>query len=785
MSNMKKLHLRRPALWLTLLLLAATVSAQTAPVLTTADYARAEKFMGYYTGQLVDRMGARPTWLPDGRFTYRVLTPTGSEFILVDPAKGTRAAAFDQAKIAAALSTASGKKYEAAKLPFTAFEFSPDGQAINFSAGGKRWTCDVNGDQCAESTAPRPAPPDFNSVVSPDKKRAAFIRDYNLWVRDLASSKETQLTKDGVKDFGYATDNAGWRKSDRPVLAWSPDSKKIATYQQDQRGVSEMYLVTTNVGAPKLEAWKYPLPGDKVVTTIQRVIVEVDGPKVIRLQMPPDEHRSTQCDDITCGDGLEDVEWSADAKTLAFVSSSRDHKRAALRVADAATGIIREVYEEVVATQYESGQGTTNWRYLPATNEFIWYSERDNWGHLYLYDLTTGKVKNQITSGNWVVTQLLKMDEKNRVLYFLAGGREAGRDPYFAHFYRVGFDGKGLALLTPEVGNHQISLSPNGNFFVDNYSQPNVPPVAVLRDMTGKLVVNLEKADISRLTATGWKPPQPFIVKARDGETDLYGLMYTPTNLDPKKKYPIVNYIYPGPQGGSVGPRSFAPARGDHQALAELGFVVVQLDGTCNPLRSKKFHDMCYGNMADNTLPDQITGMQQLAQKYPFIDLERVGIWGHSGGGFATAAAMFRYPDFFKVGISESGNHDNRNYEDDWGERYIGLLTRTADGKSDNYEAQANQFYAKNLKGRLLLAHGMMDDNVPPYNTLLVVDALIKANKDFDLLMLPGQRHGFGSATLYMTRRRWDYFVRHLMGGTPPKEYELKQVQDPRNVFPQ
>jgi dipeptidyl aminopeptidase/acylaminoacyl peptidase len=785
MSNMKKLHLRRPALWLTLLLLAATVSAQTAPVLTTADYARAEKFMGYYTGQLVDRMGARPTWLPDGRFTYRVLTPTGSEFILVDPAKGTRAAAFDQAKIAAALSTASGKKYEAAKLPFTAFEFSPDGQAINFSAGGKRWTCDVNGDQCAESTAPRPAPPDFNSVVSPDKKRAAFIRDYNLWVRDLASSKETQLTKDGVKDFGYATDNAGWRKSDRPVLAWSPDSKKIATYQQDQRGVSEMYLVTTNVGAPKLEAWKYPLPGDKVVTTIQRVIVEVDGPKVIRLQMPPDEHRSTQCDDITCGDGLEDVEWSADAKTLAFVSSSRDHKRAALRVADAATGSIREVYEEVAATQYESGQGTTNWRYLPATNEFIWYSERDNWGHLYLYDLTTGKVKNQITSGNWVVTQLLKMDEKNRVLYFLAGGREAGRDPYFAHFYRVGFDGKGLALLTPEVGNHQISLSPNGNFFVDNYSQPNVPPVAVLRDMTGKLVVNLEKADISRLTATGWKPPQPFTVKARDGETDLYGLMYTPTNLDPKKKYPIVNYIYPGPQGGSVGPRSFAPARGDHQALAELGFVVVQLDGTCNPLRSKKFHDMCYGNMADNTLPDQITGMQQLAQKYPFIDLERVGIWGHSGGGFATAAAMFRYPDFFKVGISESGNHDNRNYEDDWGERYIGLLTRTADGKSDNYEAQANQVYAKNLKGRLLLAHGTMDDNVPPYNTLLVVDALIKANKDFDLLMLPGQRHGFGSATLYMTRRRWDYFVRHLMGGTPPKEYELKQVQDPRNVFPQ
>ncbi|HEX8736394.1 MAG TPA: S9 family peptidase, partial [Pyrinomonadaceae bacterium] len=297
-----------------------------------------------------------------------------------------------------------------------------------------------------------------------------------------------------------------------------------------------------------------------------------------------------------------------------------------------------------------------------------------------------------------------------------------------------------------------------------------------------KLIVNLEKADISRLTATGWKPPTPFVVKARDRETDLYGVMYTPSNLDRNRKYPIINYIYPGPQGGSIGTWGFTHAFGDNQALAELGFVVVAIEGTCNPLRSKKFHDMCYGNMADNTLEDQITGMRQLAQKYPFIDLDKVGIWGHSGGGFATAAAMFRYPDFFKVGISESGNHDNRNYEDDWGERYIGLQTMGADGKS-NYEAQANQIYAKNLKGKLLLAHGMMDDNVPPYNTLLVVDALIKANKDFDLIMFPQARHGYGDASLYMTRRRWDYFVRHLLGVNPPP-YELKSKTDPRNTMP-
>jgi dipeptidyl aminopeptidase/acylaminoacyl peptidase len=540
-----------------------------------------------------------------------------------------------------------------------------------------------------------------------------------------------------------------------------------------------MYIVTTNVGAPKLEAWKYPLPGDKVVTTIQRVVIDVDNPKVIRFQMPADQHRSTQCDDISCSGGWDDVYWANDGTKIAFVSTSRDHKQANLRVADAATGAVRDVYEEKTDTQFESGQGEVNWRYLPATNEFIWFTERSGWGHLYLYDINTGKLKNAITTGDFAVWRVLKVDEKDRVIYFVAGGREKGEDPYFGHFYRVGFDGKNLQLLTPESGNHDITLAPNGKYFVDSYSAPNVPNVVVLRGMDGKLIANVDKTDISRLTATGWKAPTPIVVKARDGVTDLYGLMYTPTNLDPTKKYPIIDYIYPGPQGGSVGSRSFSASRSDNQALAELGFVVMQVDGTCNPLRSKKFHDACYGNMADNTLEDQITAIKQLAQKYPYIDLERVGIWGHSGGGYATAAAMFRYPDFFKVGISESGNHDNRNYEDDWGERYIGLEVKDANGKS-NYEDQANQNYAKNLKGKLLLAHGTMDDNVPPYNTLLVVDALIKANKDFDLLMIPNARHGYGSATFYMMRRRWDYFVKNLLGAEPPKEYELKAMQDPR-----
>ncbi len=699
--------------------------AQT-PAFTAADYARAEKMLSFNTSPLVDRGGVRPNFLPDGRFWYRVMTPTSSEYVMIDPANGSRKTA---AKLADIL--------------------------------------------------PQPAPAiagDSDNSVSPDGKKAAFIRDFNLWVKDLATDKETQLTTDGVKDFGYATDNAGWKHSDQAILEWSPDSKRIATFQQDERNVSDSYIVSTNVGAPKMSTWKSALPGDEFVPMIHRVIIDVDNAKVIRLEAAPDPHRSTVCDDISCDGGWTDVYWGPDSRTIAFLSTTRDHKKVDLRVADASTGAVRDVYSETTATQFEStpmGSGG-NWRYLPETNEFIWYTESDGWGQLYLYDLKTGKLKNRITTGEFAVWDISSVDTKNRVIYFEAGGREKGSDPYFGYTYRVGFDGKNLTLLTPENANHSVKWSPDNRYFIDNFSTPNTPTVSVLRDASGRLILNLEKTDISRLVEAGWKPPTPIIVKARDGETDLYGLMFTPTNLDARRKYPVIDYIYPGPQGGSIGPRSFFSSRGDNQALAELGFVVVQIDGMCNPLRSKKFHDSCYGDMADNTLPDQIAGIKELAAKYPYMDLDRVGIWGHSGGGFATAAAMFRYPDFFKVGISESGNHDNRNYEDDWGERYIGLLS------GDNYETQANQNYAKNLKGHLLLAHGTMDDNVPPNNTLLVVDALIKANKDFDLIMIPNAHHGYGNASLYMMRRRWDYFVKYLLGAEPPKEYEIMPKPDPR-----
>jgi dipeptidyl aminopeptidase/acylaminoacyl peptidase len=736
--------------------------------LTAEDYFRAEKFLNQHTDSLVFNADVRPNWVNDNYFWYRNSIPEGTEFILIDVENRKRQQAFDHEELASSLSELSGETYKPYELPFRDIKFSPDMKSITFTVKSTRYNFNLEKNRMqkageAEERLGR------DMFVSPDGTKAAFIRDYNLWMKDLTSGEEIQLTKDGVKDFGYATNNAGWTKSDRPVLLWSPDSKKIATFQHDGRGVGEMYLVTTNVGHPKLEAWKYPLPEDEEIFRVHRVIIHVDKPKVVRLQMPPDQHRSTITDHIAARNGeLADAEWSEDSSRFAFVSVSRDHKDVTLRTADPGTGTVRDILEEKVDTFFESGYRDVNWRVLHDSNEVIWFSQRDNWGHLYLYDLDSGNLKHQITSGSWNAVQILRIDRKNRVLYFTGSGRETG-DPYFEYFYRINMDGSGLTLLSPGTANHSIFLSESSDFFVDSYSTPVKPPITVVRNLKGKDLLTIEKADISRLLASGWKPPVPFSVKARDGETDLYGLMFKPTHFDPDKKYPIINAIYPGPQTGSVRGRSFAPSRSDKQALAELGFIVVSLDAMGTPMRSKSFHDAYYGNMGDNGLPDQIAGMKQLAERHPWIDIDRAGIYGHSGGGFASTDGILRYPDFFKVAVSGAGNHDNRNYEDDWGEKWQGLLETYPDGTS-NYDNQANQLLAENLKGKLLLAHGTMDSNVPMYNTLLVVNELIAANKDFDLILFPNRGHGFGRES-YMIRRRWDYFVEHLLGAEPPKEY--------------
>jgi len=713
-------------------LVVTAIPGQTPRAPTDADYRRAEKFLLWNAAAQVLNATGSANWLPDNKFWYSRTTAAGHDFVLVDPAHRTRE------------------------------------------------VCDLARAEC--SKAERIGP---NASLSPDKRRMAFIRDDNLWVRDLGSAEEFQLTADGSKDFGYATDNPGWEHTGRPVLRWSPDSKRIATYQDDQRKVGEMYLVATSTGHPKLDTWKYAMPGDQVIPMIHRVIIDVDNRRVVRLRMPADPYRASHCYDLECGDGeLTDTQWSPDSQRLAFISTSRDHQTTTLRIADARTGAVRDILEEKVKTFYYSAtswrESAVNWRYLWQTEEVIWFSQRDNWGHLYLFDATNAKIKQQITRGNWNVIDLIHVDERNRRLYLAGVGHEAGRNPYFAHFYSVGMDGRNLRLLTPEDAHHVISMAPAGGYFVDRYSRPDAPPVAVLRNSDGRLLRLLERAAIPALEAAGWRPPVQITVKARDGRTDLYGLMFKPTNFDSQRKYPVIDCIYPGPQVGSASNYAFFGAAiaevCDARSLAELGFIVVAIDGMGTPMRSKAFQDTYYGNMADNTLPDQIAALQQLAARNPWIDLDRVGITGASGGGYATADAMFRYPDFFKVGVSECGNHDNGSYEGDWGEEFQGLLQRTPDGLS-NYDSQANQAVARNLRGHLLLIQGALDDNTPPYLTLLVVDALIKANRDFDLIMVPDGLHGpsvEGSAAPYLKRRRWDYFVRHLLGVEPPAGVDLR-----------
>jgi dipeptidyl-peptidase 4 len=737
---------------------------------TAEDYARAERQLAATMAPLVFGTDVRPTWLADDSFWYRSTVPGGAEFVLVDPTARTRTPLFDHEQLAAALSAASGRTQRALELQLRSIaELDEAGGIAVFDVGEHRYSCEVRSNRCTALPAATPDPA-RDVVVSPDGRLGAFVRDNDLWVRDLGDGTETRLTTDGAEDFAYATNNAGWTRNDRPVLLWSPDSRSIATFQHDGRGVGEMYLATTNVGHPALEAWKYPLPGDSAIFRIHRVVVRADVPGVVRFDMPPDAHRSTVCDHIVCGGEWTDVDWYEDGSHVAFVSSTRDHKRATLRIADARTGAVRDVIDETVETFYESGYRTENWRVLPATNEAIWYSQRDDWGHLYLYDLRTGQLKNRITAGDWNVLQVLRLDEDERTVYFTGAGREPG-DPYFQYLYRIRLDGTGLELLTPDSANHTVSLAPSGRWFVDTWSTPQTAPVSVLRDAAGAQVRALEESDLSRLRAAGWQPPISITVKARDGETDLYGLLYRPSNFDSTRSYPIINRIYPGPQSGSVGTRSFTPARSDAQALAELGFIVVEIDALGTPMRSKSFHEAYYGDMGDNGLPDQVAGMRQLAERHAWIDIDRAGIYGHSGGGFASTGAILRYPDFFDVAVSQAGNHDNRNYEDDWGEKWHGLLEERADGTT-SYDGQANQLLAGNLQGKLLIAHGTMDNNVPPYNTLLVVDALIAANKDFDLIMFPNRRHGFGNEP-YMMRRRWDYFVQHLLGAEPPEGYEI------------
>jgi dipeptidyl-peptidase 4 len=740
--------------------------------LTEADYERAENMLSWNLSGTVFRQSVNPQWIDDSQFWYRVSTETGNEYILVNASSQTRDHAFDHSRLAASLEQLSGSEQDMWNLPLQNLSFSEQFDSIRFAMSGNMVECSLQTYECEEAgTTPLSV---SSSVRSPDGTLAVYIKDYNLWVKNLETGEEKQLTTEGKEYYGFGINNQGWNRSDTPIVKWSPDSKKISTFRLDERGVGKMTLWRTVEGRPEADIWPYALPGDEIVPMLERVVIDIESQSKTWLDVEPAHQRTSNCCGLTRGQEWADNEWSEDASKLAFVSTSRDYKEVTLYIADPETGEVREVYHERDEIFFESNltsRGVPNWTILHDSDEFIWFTRKDNWGHLYLHDLATGELKNQITTGNWNVVDIYHIDKENRTIMFSAVGKEEGVDPYYEFLYTINFDGSGLTLLTPEPLNHEIQISPDVNYIVSTHSDFVTPQTTVLRSIEGEVLMTLEKADISLLLETGWQKPIPFSTKARDGETDIYGVMLLPSNFDETKKYPIINNLYPGPQVGSVGSRSFSQSRrGQAQALAELGFVVVQIDGFGTPLRSREFHTYYYGDMSDNGLPDQITAMQQLAERYDFIDIDRAGMFGHSGGGFATAAAMFQYPDFFKVGVSSAGNHDNRGYTYYWGEKFQGLLSETDDG--DTYTNQANQLQAENLQGHLMISYGTMDTNVHPAMTLLVVDELIRHNKDFELIVMPNRGHGYANEP-YHLRKSWDFFVKYLLGATPPEGYQI------------
>jgi len=750
---------------------------------TRDDYARAERMLLWNAAALVRNASVQPHWIDKSdRFWYRSETADGGEFVVVDPARGTRRPAFDHARLATVLSRVADSTWTAQQLPFDSITFVDAAHALEVDAAGSRWRCDLgNSRDAASYTCARIGPvarDTLGALRSPDGKWEAFVRGYDLYLRAVASGEVLRLTTDGARDFAYAAQPGGRTsaitdlRSGRalpPDAIWSPDSKRLLTQRLDERGVGEMYLLESARAdgsyRPKLWAYHYPVPGDSLVPRATLLLVDVERRAVAPVR--------TELLDVLYASpiGLNQVWWDSTGSTVYALRRERGMRAYQVMAIDAASGTTHAVLEERGPTLVEphlSIGARPNIRVL-GDGSVVGYSQRDGWGHLYLFD-ASGEVRSRITQGPWVVRDLVALDEKARTVLFTATAREPGSDPYYRKLYRAGLNGSGLRLLTPEEADHHVTLSPSGRYIVDRYSRVDLAPKTVLRDARdGRVLRTLEEADVSRLLATGWRWPERFHVKAADGVTDIYGVIYRPSTFDSTRRYPVLDEVYPGPQA-IQSPTGFTPG-GDARALAELGFIVVNIDGRGTPYRSKAFHDYQYGKLElGGGLEDHVAGLRQLAERRPYLDLDRVGVYGHSGGGFMSARAMMLYPDFYKVAVSSAGNHDQRGYISLWGETYMGLPV------AHRYDAQSNASLAKNLKGKLLLAFGDLDDNVQPALTVQLIDALEKANRDYDLLIVPNANHGFALTSTYFMRRRWDYFVTHLLGQAPPPNYEIKPV---------
>ncbi|MEE1753130.1 S9 family peptidase [Streptomyces sp. SP18CS02] len=737
---------------------------------TTQDYQAAEQLLRRPArpGELVIGDRVRPQWTDGGaRFWYAVSNGAGRRFVLVDPAAGTREPAFDHNRLAEALAIASGQQVDPEALPFMAVELAEN--AVEFDAFGEHWRCRLDGYTCERAEFTPPGNP--LEVLSPDGRTAVYRRGHDLWARSLSDGHEWALTTDGEPDHQYGT---GPHSTGNPTLlrkiglphlppavAWSPDSTKVLTHRTDERGVRRTHLVEARPadgGAPVTHSQRYAHPGDENIPQAGLVVLDVVEGTAVRAQDEP--LLMSQLSPITA----KWAWWAQDGSAVYYLSRPRDQRTLTLNRMEAATGEVTAVLTETGATRVEPNQ----WLFEPPivrvlADEVLWYSQRDDWGHLYRYDLRTGALLGQVTSGQWAVRQILRVDETERVVYFTASGL-VDEDPYRRTVCRVGLDGSGFEKVTDDELDHIISMPEDEAYFLDSASTVDTAPVTRVRDWAGRVLVELERADISRLTATGWTPPERFRVKAADGVTDIYGVLYRPRGFDPARRYPVVDTLYPGPQVTRVAPCFDPGGTGlDAEPLAALGFVVVAVDGRGTPGRSKSFHDASYGRLADaGCLADHASALRQLARTRRWMDLDRVGAFGHSGGGFAAARAMLDFPEVYTAGVALSGSHEARCFNPGFVETYDGADDPTAWARSSNVDL------ADRLTGKLLLVHGEMDDQVHPDHTLRLADRLIAADKDFELLIVPGAEHTFIDCLAYVRKRCWDFLVRELMGTQPP-----------------
>jgi dipeptidyl aminopeptidase/acylaminoacyl peptidase len=814
-----------------LLLTVAAASAQLAPV-TRANYQQAARFAPRKLGKLIFSTSVDPHWLKKSdRFWYVYETTDGKKWYIVDPAKGEKKLMFDNALLAAKLTRIVKDPFDAQHLNIDSLRFVKDENWIQFEVKSTEEIVKKDTSAAAKGKAAG-APParerkvfyfeynlntqelielsDFKKPkrkpvwanISPDGNIILFGRNYNLYWMDKANYEkalvkeddstivEHAITTDGVEYFGYhgsgsfgnnetnVEKEANKKKRKGVGARWSPDSKHFAMIRTDSRKVKELWVINSVADPrPTLETYKYMMAGEKEAPVDHLYLFDAQAKtgKEMPVSLFKDQNLGIWAAEELAKERDDDwrpSKWLGDDQQFYFTRTGRDLKKVDICKVDINTGSVKVLIEERFNTYIEL-------RKLGLVNngkELIHWSERDGWAHFYLYD-ENGKLKNQITSGTWHAETILGIDEAKRVLFFSANGKEPNEDPYYLHAYRVNFDGTGLKLLNPGEFEHAMSLNDNNSFFIDNYSRVNTVPKSALYAADGRKVMDLETADLSSLMATGYKFPQPFKVKADDGITDIYGVMYKPMDFDSTKKYPVIQYVYPGPQTEAVN-KAFGRSMDRTDRLANLGFVVITMGNRGgHPARSKWYHNFGYGNLRDYGLADKKAAAEQLADRYPWFDVNRVGIHGHSGGGFMSTAAMLVYPDFFKVAVSSAGNHDNSIYNRWWSEQHHGV--KEVIGEKDTsfvYSIEKNQDLVKNLKGHLMLATGDIDNNVHPAGTIRVANALIKANKRFDLVILPGQRHGFGDMTEYFFWRMADYFSKYLMGDTTERPVDMEEI---------